>query len=255
MRNSCTNLDSLHKSPESERRSLVAIPAFNEAVTIRNVVMRVRATLPECDLLVINDGSRDDTALTLRGTGVTVAHHLCNLGYGRAIQTAVLYAQRLGYERLITLDADGQHDPGQVRALLVEFETGQYDILIGSRYVRSHSYRGAPLGRRIGMTLFSFLVAATAGTRIYDTTSGLKVIGRTAFVPLTHWHFIDFHAEAIVYLMRLGFRIGEFPITVEERRHGHSMYSMLSHIKYPLKTMLMVMIGIVQASLTRRHST
>ena len=79
--------------------------------------------------------------------------------------------------------------------------------------------------------------------------------GRQAFVPLTRWHFIDFHAEALVYLMRLGFRIGEFPITVRERRQGPSMYSALSHVKYPLKTMLMLILGVVHADLARKRAS
>jgi len=234
-------------------RSVVAIPAYNEAATIRGVVDRVRADLPDCDVLVVNDGSHDDTAAALAGSGAVVADHLCNLGYGRAIQTAVLYATRGGYDRLITLDADGQHDPAQVRPLLAEFDSGRWDLLIGSRYVATRGYDGVPLGRRIGMQFFSSVVGLVAQHRIYDTTSGLKIIGRQTFVALTDWSFIDFHAEALVYLMRLGYRVGEFPITVAERRHGQSMYSTLSHIKYPLKTLLMVVLSMVQASMMRKR--
>ncbi len=235
--------------PAPRNRSVVAIPAYNEAATIRSVVDRVRADLPDCDVLVVNDGSLDKTAAALAGSGAVVADHLCNLGYGRAIQTAVLYAERGGYDRLITLDADGQHDPAQVRPLLAEFDSGRWDLLIGSRYVARRGYDGVPAGRRLGMQLFSHIVGLVAQHRIYDTTSGLKIIGRQTFVALTNWSFIDFHAEALVYLMRLGYRVGEYPITVTERRHGTSMYSALSHIKYPLKTMLMVILSMVQASL------
>jgi glycosyltransferase involved in cell wall biosynthesis len=247
------------RTPQSalrnRNRSVVAIPAYNEAATIRAVVDRVRADLPDCDVLVVNDGSDDDTAAVLSGSGAVVADHLCNLGYGRAIQTAVRYATRGGYDRLITLDADGQHDPAQVRPLLAEFDQGRWDILIGSRYVEGQKYDAEPMGRRIGMQLFSTMVRLTAGRRIYDTTSGLKIIGRQTFAPLTNWQFIDFHAEALVYLMRLGFRIGEFPITVATRRHGQSMYSTLSHVKYPLKTMLMLVLGLVQANLHRKRAS
>jgi hypothetical protein len=105
------------------------------------------------------------------------------------------------------------------------------------------------------MQVFSKAVGLTAGQRIYDTTSGLKIIGHDVFPALTRWQFIDFHAEALVYLMRLGFRIGEVPITVTERRHGQSMYSTLSHVKYPLKTMLMLVLGLVQADLTRSRAS
>src|SRR5206468_2050004 len=221
---------SMSMSTAPRHRTLVAIPAYNEAATIRNVVERVRQNLPDSDLVVVNDGSRDSTPAILDGTDAIVIAHLCNLGYGRAIQTAVLYAERAGYDRLVTLDADGQHDPAQVAALLTEFDTGRWDLLIGSRYVVSRRYAGVPFGRRMGVHLFSSMVGLMTGRRIYDTTSGLKVIGRQTFTPLTNWQFIDFHAEALVYLMQLGYRIGEFPITVAERRHGTTMYSTLSHI-------------------------
>jgi len=236
----------------SANRVLVAIPAYNEEATIREVVRKVQESLPNFELLIINDGSLDATGQILQSLGTTTATHLCNLGYGRAIQTAIKYALEHDYDVLITLDADGQHHPQQVQELYRQSMSSEWDVLIGSRYVATRNYSQNPLGRRIGMQLFSLLVKLIAGHRIYDTTSGLKVIKRSVLVPLTHWHFVDFHAEAIVYLMRLGYRVGEYPITVAERKHGQSMYSVLSHFKYPLKTSLMVLLGIVEASLTKR---
>jgi len=211
--------------------------------------------MPAFDLLVVNDGSRDATGDILKRLGVTTARHLCNLGYGRAIQTAIKYAITYDYDVLISLDADGQHDPEQVQALY-NFEVEQgFDLLIGSRYVKTHDYSQSPLGRRLGMKLFSALVRASTGQSIHDTTSGLKVIRRTVFEPLTHWHFIDFHAEAIVYLLRLGYRVGEYPITAAERTQGQSMYNLLSHMTYPLKTSLLLLLGVIQAGLTHRRSS
>lgn len=236
----------------SVSKTLVAIPAYNEEATIADVVARVRRSMPEFDLLVVNDGSRDKTEQILRREGVLVTTHLCNLGYGRAIQTAIKYALRQGYETLITLDADGQHRPEQILALYEAYCDKVWDCLVGSRYVETHNYRSAPFGRRVGMQLFSLLTKLATGRRFYDTTSGLKIMRRTVFVPLTEWHFVDFHAEAIVYLTRLGFRVGEHPITIDERRHGESMYSLISHLVYPLKTSTMVFLGALQADLTRR---
>jgi glycosyltransferase involved in cell wall biosynthesis len=239
-------------SDKPQNRILIAIPAYNEAATITNVINRVRDSMPDYDLLVINDGSRDNTGQILKELKIVTATHLCNLGYGRAIQTAIKYALQNGYEVLITLDADGQHHPEQIQMMTEEFGKNHWDYLIGSRYIKLRSYKEAPLGRRIGMQLFSLLTRLATGRRVYDTTSGLKVMRRTVFEPLTHWHFVDFHAEAIVYLLRLGFSIGEYPITISERKHGESMYNVLSYLKYPLKTSLLVLLGVIQASLTRR---
>jgi len=235
----------------TSERVLVAIPAFNEAATIAEVVTRVRRSLPGFDLLVINDGSSDRTQEILDGLGVQVAHHLCNLGYGRAIQTAIKYAAHARYDVLITLDADGQHAPEQVLALFHEFLARGHDCLVGSRFIQGRDYEGAPFDRRLGMLIFSWLTWIFAGKRIYDTTSGLKAIRGTVFEPLARWHFVDFHAEAIVYLSRLGFKVAEFPITVAERRAGVSMYSPFKALVYPLKTALMVLLAVAHARYSR----
>ncbi len=236
----------------NSRRVLVAVPAYNEEATIESVVTRVRSALPECDLLVVDDGSEDGTTAILERLGVATARHLTNLGYGRAIQTALLAAARNGYDALVTVDADGQHHPDQIRPLLEAFFANGWDVCVGSRHVAACSYRGVPLGRRLGMLTFSLLVRIMGGRRVWDTTSGLRAIARPAFAPLACWHFVDFHADAIIYLMRLGFSIGEFPITVDERRHGESMYSLLGALKYPLKTLLTALLGLSHAALIRR---
>ncbi|HET7294254.1 MAG TPA: glycosyltransferase family 2 protein [Vicinamibacteria bacterium] len=235
-------------------RILLAVPAHDEEATVADLVARVRRELPEYDLLVVDDGSRDRTGRILDELGVRTARHYCNLGYGRAIQTALKYAARSGYEGLVTLDADGQHPPEQVRAMLEAFGAGGFDMLIGSRYVASQRYAGAPLGRRLGMRTLSLLLSLVTGQRVYDTTSGLKAMRRVVFAPLIRGQFLDFHAEALVYLMRLGYRVGEFPIAMPERLHGQSMYGLVSALEYPLKTLLLLVLGLTQASLARREA-
>src|SRR5438309_1663296 len=106
------------------RRVLVAVPAYNEETTIARVVSDIRAAVPEFDLLIVDDASTDGTAAIVRALDVAVAAHLANLGYGRALQTAIKYAQRHGYDALITLDADGQHDPREIRAVFDRFDAG-----------------------------------------------------------------------------------------------------------------------------------
>lgn len=235
----------------SAPRVLVAIPAYNEAPTIESVVQRVRADAGEFDVLVINDGSRDGTAEVLTRLGVTTATHLANLGYGRAIQTAITYAERKGYDSLITFDADGQHRASDLRRLHDAFAAGGHDLLIGSRFSEGRGYATEPLVRRLGMQLFSMLIALFTGQRVFDTSSGLKVIGRKVFPVLRARPFVDFHAEVLVYLIESGYRVGESPIVVEPRRHGESMYSALSAMKYPLKVSFLILIGALEGRLAR----
>ncbi|MES1254718.1 MAG: glycosyltransferase family 2 protein [Acidobacteriota bacterium] len=234
-------------------RVLVAIPAYNEEATLGQTVNEVRRALPGFDLLVVDDGSRDATPRVLQQLDVVTATHLCNLGYGRAIQTAIKYAIKGDYDVLITLDADGQHHPSQVRNMYAESVNAQWDVLIGSRHVEANDAFQAPPGRRLGMHTFSWFVKILSGRRIYDTTSGLKVIKRRVFGALTSWQLGDLHAEAIVYLMGLGYTVGEFPVTMSARTHGASMYTAASHVTYPLKTTVLVLLGVVQAALTRRE--
>lgn len=241
-------------TPAAERaplRVLVAIPAYNEAPTIEAVVNRVRADAAEFDLLVINDGSRDATGAVLARLGVVTATHLCNLGYGRALQTAITYADRQGYDALITFDADGQHRAADLRRLHDAFRAGEYDLLIGSRFNEGRGYAAEPFVRRLGMQLFSALIALFTGQRVYDTSSGLKVISRRVFGMLRGRPFVDFHAEALVYLIESGRRVGECPIVVEARQHGESMYSALSAMKYPLKVSFLILIGALEGRLAR----
>lgn len=230
---------------------LVAIPAFNEAKTIQGVIHGILQHLPAADVVVVNDGSKDSTEHVIHELGVLQIRHCSNLGYGRAVQTALKYARRHGYEALATIDADGQHQPSDLAGLVDRFSEKRVDLLIGSRYQALGNYNYAPPNRRAGMLFFSLLTRALTGRRIFDTTSGLRVIRRTTFDALTRWRFVDFHSEAIVYLLRLGYNIEEHPITTRVREHGGSMYAGLSGLAYPIKTLTMALLGTIEAEFYR----
>jgi glycosyltransferase involved in cell wall biosynthesis len=232
---------------------LIGIPAYNEEMTISAVIDATHRAMPEADLVVINDGSKDQTASIVQHMRnvVRLVDLPCNLGYSNAIETLLRYAEKYDYDALALLDADGQHAPEMMPEFLAAFEQRSCDMLIGSRYVLSQSYGSGSLGRRIGMQLFSNLTALLAKKRIYDTTSGMKVIGRRARKLLLGWQFLDFHAEAILYLLWSGATIEEYPISVKDREHGTSMYSFLSHIWYPLTVILLIAISGIHLLLVR----
>ncbi len=164
---------STHGSPD---HGLVVIPALNEAATIDAVIARVRACAPALDILVVDDGSHDDTARHAARAGAAVVSHPINLGYGAALQTGYKYADRHGYAFVVQMDADGQHDAADVMRLVAPLTAGAADVVIGSRFVEDSGYRmGA--ARSAGRAFFKRLLVVCGGPRIDDPTSGFQASG------------------------------------------------------------------------------
>jgi glycosyltransferase involved in cell wall biosynthesis len=232
-------------------RGLIIIPAYDEADTIGAVLQGLRTTAPHLDRVVVNDGSRDATGQIVTHLGERLLSLPCNLGYGRALQTGIKYALMRGYDFVVFFDADGQHNPDNVVPLVNALLEGDVDMVIGSRFTNDRAYTGS-FGRRMGQRLFSYLSLVLLGRRIYDTTSGLKAVRASACQALVRGTFLDFHTEAIVRLGMLGFSIAEMPVSVRERQHGQSMYSLRSAIEYPIKTFLLTLVAAVDALLQRR---
>jgi glycosyltransferase involved in cell wall biosynthesis len=233
-------------------KGAIIVPAFNEELNIADVVSRIRACQYPEDIVVINDGSTDNTQSVLQKTGVKYINHPINLGYVRALQTGLRFAKEHLYDYVIFIDGDGQHDPAQIKDLKqIGFTDNGPDIVIGSRFVKEKAYH-APLGRRLGMMLFSWLTGLIAGSRIYDTTSGFKLIKEKTFDLIVDQIFGDFHSEMIIFSLILGLKVQETPIIVAERKFGTSMYSWLSALAYPFKTVIAIAVLWPEARRLRR---
>ena len=155
-------------------RIVAIVPAYNEAGAIGVVVDAIRATSPRFDVVVIDDGSHDDTASIARAHGAAVVSLPYNIGIGGAVQTGFMYALERGYETAVRLDGDGQHDPGELEKLLGPIERGEADIVTGSRFVEGAGEYRPPLARRIGIIWFARIVSLLTRQRVTDTTSGLS---------------------------------------------------------------------------------
>jgi len=221
------------------RRLLVVLPAYNEARRVRGVVESVRARLA-ADVLVVDDGSSDDTAGEARRGGARVAPHPVNLGYGSALQTGYRYALRRGYDAVVTLDADGQHDPESIARLVAALE--QADVVVGSRFLEPGSYRPPP-ARRAGMWLFGRLGSALAGRRITDPTSGFQAVSREALRFYVHDRYPTDYPDADVLAMvsRSGLRLGEVPVRMLASPEGKSMHAGLVKPLYYVFRMLLAL--------------
>jgi glycosyltransferase involved in cell wall biosynthesis len=219
-------------------RGLIAIPAYNEEANLGGVLARVRDAGGAEDVLVIDDGSHDATGAVARDAGVLVETHPQNRGYAAGLATGMRIALERGYDYLVFFDADGQHDPRYVADLRARAEATGADVVIGSRFVEASGYR-APLGRKLGMTVFSYLTLL-GGRRIYDTTSGFKLLTRRALETIAGQPFNDFHAEMIIFALVAGLRVEEVPIQVAERESGTSMYGLVDALAYPARTLLAI---------------
>ncbi len=227
-------------------RVLVVIPAHDEEQSLGRTVDEVRARAPGVDLLVVDDGSRDGTHRIARERNVAIVRHAVNLGVGAALQTGFRWAIERDFDVGVQLDADGQHDPGFLGALLQPVLDGRCDVSIGSRYVHRTGYR-APLARRVGMMLFSAVVRLALKQRITDTTSGFRAYGRAVMEVCQHEFPRDFpDAPLLIALARRGFRLMEVPVEMRERQAGQSFYTLGKSLYYPYKNLLASLMAWIQ---------
>jgi glycosyltransferase involved in cell wall biosynthesis len=234
-----------------KQRVLVVIPAYNEEKTIAFVLEHLRRVAPEFDRVVVNDGSKDATGDIVAALGERQLALPCNLGYGHALQTGLKYSLLRGYDIVVSIDADGQHNPEDVGRMIALLDESKADMVIGSRFCEGRSYE-TPFGRRVGQLLFSHLTRVLIGQRIYDTTSGFKVLRAAACEAIVRGTFLDFHIETLVRLSLSGFKIVEMPISVGDRTLGRSMHSVTSVFRYPLQTVLLTIVAVVDSLLARR---
>jgi glycosyltransferase involved in cell wall biosynthesis len=230
-------------------RVLVVIPAHNEEESLPHTVREVRLKAPQVDLLVVDDGSTDRTSGVARELEVPLVRLPVNLGVGGALQTGFRYAVAEGYEVGVQLDADGQHDPGYLAALLEPVLQGRADVSIGSRYVTGNSSYRAPLTRRLGMLFFSWVVRVAVGRTIADTTSGFRAYNREVMKVCLRDFPKDFpDAPLLIGLARRGFRLIEVPVEMRQREAGRSFYTLARSLYYPYKCLL----ASIMALLSRR---
>jgi glycosyltransferase involved in cell wall biosynthesis len=207
-------------------RRLVIMPAHNESGNLPRVIPEVRRAAAGYDLLVIDDGSRDNTAEVAGCLGARVVTLPANLGYGGAVQTGFLYAARHGYDTCVVIDADGQHDPAGIPVLVEAVESGAADVAIGSRFRGRMNYH-QPLVKRIGMKVFASVVSAATRQPVTDPTSGFQALDADAVAFLCRDNYpVDYpDADTLLVLYYAGFKTVEVPVTMRERISGVSMHS------------------------------
>jgi glycosyltransferase involved in cell wall biosynthesis len=236
--------------PESQERKdkiLIVIPAFNEEEKIQGVVQEIRREVPEAVVLVVNDGSRDQTESRARAAGAKVLTHPFNMGYGVTLQTGYKYALKHGFDHVLQMDGDGQHDPSYLSLLLREVREGEADVVIGSRFLGEGEYRAAWL-RQMGICLFRFITSRLCGQKITDPTSGYQALNRRAVKFCTEDSFPGDYPDADVLVMmhRAGLRIREVPVRMHPNARGQSMHSGLKPVYYTYKMCLSIALNLIR---------
>ena len=227
----------------SKHNVLVIIPAFNEETTVGSLLGNIRNLYPELDTAVIDDGSTDGTAGEVRKTGAVLIQHPINLGYGSAIQTGYMYAKRKGYDYLVQIDGDGQHDPQNLIDLLRPIIQDEVDVTLGSRFIEAKSYR-PNFFRMGGILLLRFITFILCGVRISDPTTGYQAMNMKVIkffcTPYFPKDYPD--ADVIILLKMADFRFKEVPVTMYESIDNKSMHSGFAHSLYYMFKMILSML-------------
>lgn len=232
------------------RRVLVIMPAWNECETVGDTVSEVLALAEGYDVLVVDDGSKDTTAAVAAGAGATVLQLPFNMGVGGAMRAGFKYADRMGYEAVIQVDADGQHDPREISHVLKGLE--EADISIGARFAEKGSYRvSGP--RRWAMVFLAKVISAFAHTKLTDVTSGFRAGNKRAIAQyLDHYpaEYLGDTIDSLVVAVRSGCSVTQVPVAMRVRQGGTP-----SHNPWKAALYLMRSVFALLFAMTRSKST
>ena len=225
---------------------LILIPAFNEEGAVGSVIGEVHAAIPGVDVLVVDDCSEDATRHVARSAGariLSVPHHL---GLGGCVQAGYRLAFELGYDYVIRVDGDGQHDPRDIPKVLEALEREQCEMVIGSRFVDGAQGQTSFV-RAMGIHFFRAVLRPILGRPVRDPTSGFVGVNRTALALFSRSFPLEYpEIEALVVLQRKRFRFVEVPCRMRPRRAGRSTITAVKSLYYIAHVLLGVMVNVLK---------
>jgi glycosyltransferase involved in cell wall biosynthesis len=231
-------------------RHLAIVPAYNEAAAIGRTVHEIFRFAPEFDVLVIDDGSTDETAVVARAAGALVVRHPFNLGIGGAVQSGYRFALDNGYEVAVQVDGDGQHDPRHIHDLLRQLRADpSVNMVTGSRFmVRENGGHRSSVPRRLGIRLFSRILSLVVGRRVTDPTSGFRMVERHGIELFARDYPHDYpEVEAVLLLHFHKLRGVEVPVRMRPRTTGVSSINPTQSAYYMIKVLLAIFIGLLRS--------
>ncbi|MEZ5184661.1 MAG: glycosyltransferase family 2 protein [Candidatus Nanopelagicales bacterium] len=238
---------------DSTTSVVVAVPALNESETLADVLGGIRRAVPEAVLLVIDDGSSDTTAEVARNAGAVTLQMPFNVGVGGAMRVAFLYAFNNGYESLVQVDADGQHDPGSIRDLLAALDGAS--VAVGSRFVDARSRQWVGWSRRVVMRVLAALLSRVTGTQLDDVTSGFRAADREA-IELFAQHYPSEYlgdtVESLVLSARAGLRIVQVPAVMHPRQGGRPSHGVIRSSLFLGRALLALSVAVTRGTAQNR---
>lgn len=225
---------------------LILIPAFNEEGAVGGVVREVREAMGEVPVLVVDDCSADGTAAMAREAGAEVLPLPFHLGLGGCVQAGYRLAFELGYEYVIRVDGDGQHDPRYIPKILETLRRENCEMVIGSRFVDGNGEHSGFL-RGLGIVFFRWMLRPILGRSVRDPTSGFVGVNRTALALFSRSFPLEYpEIEALVVLQRKRFRFVEVPCKMRPRRAGRTTITPLRSLYYPVHVLLGVFVNVLK---------
>jgi glycosyltransferase involved in cell wall biosynthesis len=228
------------------KRVLIVIPAWNEAGSIGAVVTEVAGELPDVEVLVVDDGSTDQTAALAAAAGAAVARLPYNLGVGGAMRLGYRYGLRNGYDVVVQLDADGQHDPRYVPKLIDALDDA--DVVIGARFAGEGEYQ-ATGPRKWAMLMLSAVLSRLAKHPLTDTTSGFRATGRRATELFADFYPVEYlgdTVETLVHALRTGHVVRQVPVAMRSRQAGTPSHSPLKSTIYLFRAFAILLLSLVR---------
>ena len=231
-------------------KRVAIVPALNEQEAIALVIDEIRAFDPGLEIVVIDDGSVDRTAVVAEAKGAHVIRLPYNLGIGGSVQTGFRYAFDNGFRLAVRLDGDGQHDASELGKLLEPVLDDEADIVVGSRFLAPSAYRSsAP--RRAGITILAKTVSMLVGRKVTDPTSGFQALNRhaVALFAADYPHDIP-EVEAVLMTHKHRLRMMEVAVEMRERAGGRSSIGSLFAVYYMVKVLLALFVGLFRKNVT-----
>lgn len=224
---------------------LVIVPALNEQETIRQVVLTIRAE--KLDVLVVDDGSTDDTAHRAEVAGATVLRLPLNLGVGGALRAGFRFAIDNRYAAVVQVDADGQHPASRIRDLIAAAEQHDAHLVIGSRYLSPDATLTPTASRRLAMRMLGKMVSLIAGHTITDSTSGFRIICEpllSEFAREFPVYYLGDTFEATVVAIRSNYTVTEIPAQLSPRLAGKPSSGFINSVLSILKVSLIALLRL-----------